>query len=123
MAPGRRAVDFVQDLLARRPDLKPIADEHLKDHGEILPRLLMADVVRFLGASCRDRAGGHSPVSEAMATGGSPFARASREVEEQIAASFVENVPYPRENAAGIVALLPDSLNAVPAIQRGGGGK
>ncbi len=115
------ADDFVLALIKAHPELMPVVDEHLKENDELLSHCFMADVVRFLEATYRD-AGSHLAnidlIKAVMTTIGEHFANASPFVEELIAVSFVENMPYPKEDAAAIVAMLPDNLKAVLVIQR-----
>jgi hypothetical protein len=118
MSLGGYAEDFILRLVAKHPELAPVLDGHLKDHGELLPHFFMADIVRFLVARFNDRS--ERLISDIMATLGVHFADESPEIEELIAASFVENMPYPSENAARIVSLLPGNLKAELARQRGG---
>lgn len=45
---------FVRRLVDQAPTLRPLFDEHIGDHGEVLAHLFMGDVVRHLYARCQE---------------------------------------------------------------------
>lgn len=83
----------VRRLVAGYPDLAPILDESLKDnYGELLPHLVLADVVRWLAdheesssATCRS-------ILEWLER---EYASAPTDVRDLIAVSGVEMIPDP----------------------------
>lgn len=82
---------FIEELLRRVPDLKPIYDEHLTDNDTLLPHVFMGDVVRFAIAEVenpRSRAS-ISTLLEYMEDG---LRIGREEVKELIIGSFVENL-------------------------------
>lgn len=114
--------DFVMALVEMHTQLTPVLDEHLKDHNELLPHMLMGDVVRFLTAiyaNPREAAGDYNTITEIMLSIGDHFTSASPAVKEVIAASFLENMPYPKEEGVDLIKLLPDNLQAELTKQRG----
>lgn len=115
--------DFVIALVEKHAELMPVLDQHLKDHGELLPHMFLGDTVRFLTATYadpREAADRYSAVTSVMMSVGSHFASSSLCVKELIAASFLENMPYPHEEAAEMIELLPDNLKSELIMQRGG---
>jgi len=82
---------FIEELLRRVPDLKPIYDEHLFDNDALLPHVFMGDVTRF------SVAGAGNPRMEASITNllehlEDGLRIGNDAVKELICVSFVENL-------------------------------
>lgn len=89
--------DLLRDLQAADPEVGRIVTEHLGDHDEVLPHLLMADITRWLVAvGPRTRV---LDVLERHSLSGDP------RVQDVIGASFLENLLG--EDAAVRMALGP----------------
>lgn len=113
--------DFVLSLVVAHPELTPVLDKHQKSSDPLLSHLFLADVVRFLEATycdANDRPANVALIKAIMTTIGEHFVGSATMVDELIATSFLENLPYPHGDAAAIVVMLPDNLMLELAIQR-----
>jgi hypothetical protein len=101
-------------MISAVPALEPLtSDNTFGDHEEVLVHEFLADVVRqevdnFL-AGCLDEVRAVLDLLERECGG---------DVDEPIAVSFVENLPYPHEPAAALVDLLGPNLRAEHDRQR-----
>jgi hypothetical protein len=91
------------------PELRVLHDEHVDFYGEILPYVLLADVVRWVVDAVKTDSS--APPNDA------PWARlldfieyefnsASGEVQNLIALGFVENLPEPAECVDRLISSL-----------------
>lgn len=81
---------FIEELLRRVPDVKPIYDEHVADNDTLLPHVFLGDVSRFVVAEankglCPAAIAVLEHLDEGLGIG-------SEEVKELIVVSFVENL-------------------------------
>ena len=108
--PQAEAVAFMGALAHRFPELMPVLQEHLEDqHGEMLPHILMADVVRWLVARLEER-GVDDPILRGVLQAIEEQFGRGDPVDNVIAVSFVENLPYAWEAGHEIRALLGPCL-------------
>jgi hypothetical protein len=111
-SPENRA--FVDRIITTVPALEPLAREStFGDHEDVLVHLFLADVVRqevdnFLAGQLDEVRTVLDLIEREW--GG--------DVDEPIAVSFVENLPYPHEPAAALVDLLGPNLRAEHDRQR-----
>lgn len=103
--------ELLRDLVARHPDLVADLAEHLDDNfGELLPHLLLADIMRRTVAlhetGDRDRAQAILDDLERR------FAEGDRATQDLISTGFVEILPYAGERGYGVRALLGPELRA-----------
>ena len=106
---------FVRELVDRFPELKPMLDEHLDDNfGSVLPHLFLADVMRFIAATCSspDAARGKQAVQPILDYLEARFRDGDDKVKELISVSFVEVLPRPGEIGYEIRELLGPELAA-----------
>lgn len=89
------ALDFVtfsEQLRARVPGFDRIYDEHLQQHDELLPHVLLGELVRFLSDEIR-RHGEHSAtLHHAMGLLERGMGSADPRLQELVAVSFLENL-------------------------------
>jgi hypothetical protein len=91
--------------------LVPILDEHLRDNeGEVLPHLVMADVIRWL---VEHRSTHEDECRRVLDWLEHEFSRGPEEVRDMIAVSGVEMLPDPGEPGAELRALLGPRLRQV----------
>jgi len=108
-------IAFVRSLVSRFPSLSGVLEEHVKDNDEILPHVFFGDLTRFT----------LSLLSTAIGGGGLPprrelrgildyleetYSKGDAELQELIAASFLENLPGPREDGSQIRGMLGPNL-------------
>jgi hypothetical protein len=102
---------FVTDLAVENPAVAEVLREHLADDdGEVLPHILMDDLVRaaIVWLSTDD---GRASVVSLLAALEHVYGH-DYEVDELIATGFVENLPYPDEDGAELLNLLGPKLRA-----------
>lgn len=101
----------IEQLVAAHPDLAPVLAEHLEDNfGEMLPHLVMADVVRWLVAHRDSDAAVCASVLAWMETG---FSEGPEDVRGLIAVSGVELIPDPGEPGSELRDMLGPALRGV----------
>ena len=105
------SVAMMGALTYQHKDLIPLLAEHLEDNdGELLPHLLMADVVRWLVEHRVE----HSDVARAVMDWlETAYQRGDDEVRDVIAVSAVEMIPDPGSPGAELRNLLGPSLKNV----------
>lgn len=107
---------FVHRLAAAVPGVRDELAEHLRDrHGELLPHPFLSQIA-VRAADLYD-AGSNEPVQMLLEFLESEFGR-DAEVDELIAVSFVEMMPYPDERGAGLTTRLGPKLAAELSQQR-----
>ncbi len=82
---------FIEELLRRVPDLRPIYDEHLRDNDTLLPHVFMGDVARFAIAEA-DNPRSRPAVAAVLEYLEDGLRTGADEVNELIVVSFVENL-------------------------------
>lgn len=96
--------------------LRPVLQEHLDDNdGEVLPHLLMADIIRWLVAQRTIDPMGVRSIIDWLE---SAYSRGDDEIRDLIAVSGVEMIPDPGEPGAELRALLGPHLSAVDPWRR-----
>ena len=87
----RSTATFMEELLRRVPELKPLYDEHLRDNQLLLPHLLMANITRFaIGAG--DLAPRTESTRALLGCLEAGLSDGNDEVKELIGVSFAENL-------------------------------
>jgi hypothetical protein len=105
-------ISFCRRLVASIPGLSPILAEHRSDNfGEILPHPFMGDVSRWYLARIRQGdlvgAGELATYLDTEYVSGSPY------VQDLLAVSFIENLPWEHEDEAlGVRSTLGPALQA-----------
>lgn len=77
------------------PSFGAVAQEHLEDNGELLPHLLMADLLRYVGASLSssgESLASQSEVLAVLAVLDAAAACGNEETENVVAVSFCEGI-------------------------------
>ncbi|MFK4641086.1 DUF7674 family protein [Paenarthrobacter histidinolovorans] len=110
---NRDSQQFMRELIADHPHLRPSYKEHLDDNdGELLPHLLIADICRWVVA---EQASNPLRVLQLLSWLEVHFAgvgHAMDDVDNVIAVSFIEHLPLPSELGAGVVLLLGPKMKA-----------
>jgi len=101
----------IEQLIAAHPTLAPILVEHrVENFGEMLPHLVMADIVRWLVDHRREDPGLCSSVIAWMEA---RFSEGPEDVRDLIAVSGVEMIPDPGQPGAELRNLLGPKLRSV----------
>lgn len=113
-------VHLIQRLVGRFPRLEPLLREHLADNfGVLLPHVFFGDLTRQIVKEFRrfDQIGSEQELADTRSLQElldeleQGFARGGEEA-ELIAVSFLENLPRPGEEGAGVRDLLGPTLRA-----------
>ena len=108
--------DFVRRTVAEYPELEPMLTEHLNENfGELLPHLWISDLARYV--IDRYQAAGTSAVSSILHHLDAEAGR-HPEIDELLAVSFLELMPYPNEPTADVTELLGPNLREMLQEQR-----
>lgn len=109
-------IAFVREMVSRFPALAQVARGVEESYGEMLPHMFMADLVRQL-IHQHLSGGSAGQLQDIMRYVETRFVE--DELKELIAASFLENMPYPDEQAGDLILQLPDTLRKELKSQRG----
>ena len=108
---------FINRLVLALPEFSGRRKEHLEENfGQMLPHVLIGEIA--FDAAKRYERDGASAVQPLLDLLESEFGD-DPEVDELIAASFIENLPYPGEPGASITQLLGPKLAELLRQQRG----
>jgi len=101
----------IRELVTEYPDLSGLLREHVEDnHGEILPHLFMADVVRWLATRATSAPSQCRAILDWMER---RFNTGPEDVRGLIAVSGVEMIPDPGLPGSELRAWLGPSLRSV----------
>jgi hypothetical protein len=109
---------FVRQLADLSPALAASLDEHINDNfGELLPHVFLGDVTRHLAeiahtASSADVLAVRRELKSALETLELAYASGNEEVQELIAASFLENLPAPHQPGWAIRQMVGPKLGS-----------
>jgi hypothetical protein len=112
-------VAFVDRLVRAVPALAPLVEEkRVGNHNDVLPHVFLGDVARRAVANyLSGDAAARAEVTAVVATLDAEFGR-DEGVDNAIAVSFVENLPYPGEPGVDIAGVLGPQLTAELRRQR-----
>ncbi len=112
---------FVQQILDRFPSLTAVARDVRESYGELFPHLFLAALVRHmqLKLSQADQEESAVNIDSIVHFLGENFDNGNLSVRHLIAASFVENMPYPHEPGVSLISILPQNLKLELKNQRG----
>jgi hypothetical protein len=113
---------LVRDLVARFPPLEPAFRDHLRDNfGDVLPHVFFWDVTQQVIASYV--AADPAPIDwrAVLAFLADRYTTGDARVHGLIEVSFLESLPVPGHEGAGIVAELPPVLRPAFGRVRPGG--
>lgn len=107
--------DFLSTLLRVAPELIPMYEEHLTDHGEALPHVFMGEVsqyvIRSFESAFEPPGEPHDEVLQNILTAIENALRdGSDETRDVISASFVENIAQAAKAHPGVRSRLGNSL-------------
>jgi hypothetical protein len=103
---------FAGLLRERIPGFAGIHDEHLRDYDEVLPHVLLGELVRFLSDEVRKYGEGGAALKEAMALLEQGMGSADAKLQELVAVSFIENLDPRDESFQAIRKLFGPHLEA-----------
>lgn len=83
---------FPEQLRAHVPGFDHIYDEHIRDYDEVLPHVLLGDLVRFLLDTVRVQGTRNAALHEAMILLERGMGSADPKLQELVAISFLENL-------------------------------
>jgi hypothetical protein len=101
---------FVDELVRRCPEARPIVAEHLHDHGEILLHLVVADVLRL--AIALFNSGEMEALNRCLAVVVTGLTDGTEYVQNAISVSFVEDTPWWDEQMNPFMTAWPEALQA-----------
>ena len=88
-----KPVELFEKVVSVSPAFGDAMEEHLKDNDELLPHLLMSDLLRHIGAKLTARESRNQiEVENILAVLETAFTSGDSETENAIAVSFLENV-------------------------------
>lgn len=109
--PSGATVAAIGAVVDAHRELTPILDEHLVDNeGEILPHLVMSDIVRWMAAHVETRTEVCASILNRLDR---EFDRGPEEIRELIAVSAVEMIPDPGRPGSELREWLGAELRAV----------
>jgi len=108
--------DFIDNLAAADPAVAAAVGEHSADWGHVHPYGLMSDLVRAATVWMRSTTGRQA--LRVMLRAIEDAYGEDYEVDELIAAGFVEALPYPQEEGAEMLGLLGPKLRAEYNLER-----
>ncbi len=111
--------NFIEELVSKFSGLHHMFQEHVSDNfGELLPHLFFGDLTRYVVATYLAAQSG--PIEQQLeaerearallAELEQAYALGGNEIEELIAVSFLENLPRPGEEGAGVREWLGPEL-------------
>jgi hypothetical protein len=83
---------FPNRLRATVPGFDRVYDEHVADHGEVLPHVLLGDLVRFLLKELERHGTGSAALKQAMLLLEGGMGSSDERVQDLVAVSFLENL-------------------------------
>jgi hypothetical protein len=108
--------EFVAHLVETCPELRPCLEEHLRDNGEVLLHLLVADVLRF--AISKFEESSEDDLARCLAAVATGLTDGDERVENAVAVSFVEDTGWWDDTMAPFIATWPEALKAEAQRQR-----
>jgi hypothetical protein len=96
---------FPEQLRTQVPGFDRIYDEHVRDYDEVLPHVLLGDLVRFLLDEVRVQGTRSTALREAMILLERGMGSADPKLQELVAVSFLENLD-PEEQAFPAIRTL-----------------
>ncbi|WP_159705579.1 hypothetical protein [Arthrobacter sp. 18067] len=110
---NRDSRQFMRDLIADHPHLRPNYDEHLKDNdGDLLPHLLIADICRWVVTEQDSQPLQILQLLSWLEVHFAGMSDAKDDVDNAIAVSFIEHLPLLSEPGADVVLLLGPKMKA-----------
>ena len=83
---------FARHLRTDVPGFDRVYDEHVVDYDEVLPHVLLGDLVRFLSDEVQQHGTGSAALSPALALLERGMASPDPRLQELVAVSFLENL-------------------------------
>lgn len=107
---------FIEELLQKVPELKPVYDGHLAENGELLPHAFMSDLTRFVIAEAENPAS-RDVLERLLGYLEKGLTVGSEHVQEMIVVSFVESLIDENATIKAIESLMgPNLRKEVKAI-------
>ncbi len=83
---------FADGLCATIPGFHLLYEEHIRDYDEVLPHVLLGDLVRFLTAEVESHGDASAAVKPAMVLLERAMGSREPRIQELVAVSFLENL-------------------------------
>lgn len=83
---------FADQLRQEVPGFEHVYDEHVADHDEVLPHVLLGDLVRFLSREIELRGANSVALKQAMSLMEGGMCSPDPRLQELVAVSFLENL-------------------------------
>ncbi|MFH0899680.1 MAG: hypothetical protein V2A73_03500 [Pseudomonadota bacterium] len=101
---------FPEELRARVPGFAQVYEEHIRDYDEVLPHVLLGELVRFLADEIRSHGQQSTALCEAMELLERGMGSLDSRLQELIAVSFLENLEPQDEAFATISSMFGPRL-------------
>lgn len=101
---------FPELLRKQVPGFDRVYDEHVHDYDEVLPHVLLGDLVRFLSDQVREKGAQSAALHEAMSLMEGGMGSADPSLQELVAVSFLENLDPADESFPAIRKLFGPHL-------------
>lgn len=105
-------VSFPELLRISVPGFDSVYDEHVRDYDEVLPHVLVGDLVRFLLQEVRTHGAGSTALRAAMDLLEQAMSSDDQRLQELVAVSFLENLDPEDPGFTEISTLFGSSLRA-----------
>lgn len=104
--------DFPDQLRIAVPGFAQVYDEHVADHDEVLPHVLLGELVRFLSSEVELHGAEAEALKPAMLLLEQGMASKDQRVQELVAVSFLENLDAGEPSFPAIRRLFGPGLEA-----------
>jgi hypothetical protein len=107
--------NFIDLLLQKVPELRPLRDEHIRQYDELLPHVFFGELTRYVIDQVRAERdgtaqGGPEPVARILDFLERAMISSDTKVQELVSVSFLENLDQSDEAYAKLKALLGPTL-------------
>jgi hypothetical protein len=109
---------IADELRARVPGFERVYDEHVRDYDEVLPHVLLGDLVRFLDAEVRIRGPASHAARATVSLMEEALASDDPRLQELVVVSFLENLDPADETFPTVRGLFGPRLEAEYARTR-----
>lgn len=111
------SIAFTRKIASLSPALTALLEDHMKDNfGELLPHVFLGDVTRHVISLVRDPSKGNLAVRRELKTildtMEEGYVTGNSELQELIAASFLENLPTTEEPGSEIREMVGPNLGS-----------
>lgn len=101
---------FPDELRQQVSGFERVYEEHVNDYNQVLPHVLMGDLVRFLGAEVEREGASNRSVRRALSLLDAAMDSRDEQLQELIAVSFLENLDPSEPGHQLLMSLLGPRL-------------